>query len=118
MTTNLTRKRELAYVTCKCNISANQSLSCQPVRFISALVASSMTSTEPLRPMDDTFEDDADPDLDISKVKDRVWLVKLPKWLIEHWSKTDEDNVELARIQIPYVPRGDIINIQNDIQCD
>jgi transcription initiation factor TFIIF subunit beta len=63
-----------------------------------------MTSAEPLRSMDDAFEDDADPDLDISNVKDRVWLVKLPKWLMEHWSKIDEDNVELAGIHIPYIP--------------
>jgi hypothetical protein len=46
------------------------------------------------------FEDDFDPDLDISKGRDKVWLVKLPKWLIEHWSKTDQDNVELAKINI------------------
>jgi TFIIF, beta subunit N-terminus len=63
-----------------------------------------MTSAESSRSMDDAFEDDADPDLDISKVKDKVWLVKLPKWLMEHWSKTDEDNVELAGIHIQYVP--------------
>jgi hypothetical protein len=48
------------------------------------------------------FEDDFDPDLDISKGRDKVWLVKLPKWLMEHWSKTVEDNVELAKINIPY----------------
>jgi TFIIF, beta subunit N-terminus len=46
------------------------------------------------------FEDDFDPDLDISKGRDKVWLVKLPKWLMEHWSKTDQDNVELAKINI------------------
>jgi len=56
--------------------------------------------------MDDAFEDDADPDLDISKVKDKVWLVKLPKWLMEHWSKTDEDNVELAGIHIHTASSG------------
>jgi len=48
----------------------------------------------------DEFEDDLDPDLDISRGQDKVWLVKLPKWLMEHWAKTDQDNVELARIQI------------------
>jgi hypothetical protein len=56
---------------------------------------------ERLRPTDE-FEDDLDPDLDISQGKDKVWLVKLPKWLMDHWAKTDQDNVELARIQIPY----------------
>jgi len=60
-----------------------------------------MTSTEQRRSLDE-FEDDFDPDLDISKGRDKVWLVKLPKWLMEHWSKTDQDNVELARIHIPY----------------
>jgi hypothetical protein len=49
----------------------------------------------------DEFEDDYDPDLDIFKSKDRVWLVKVPKWLLDHWSKTDQDNVELARIKLP-----------------
>ena len=48
------------------------------------------------------FEDDLEPDLDISHGKDKVWLVKLPKWLIEHWSKVDQDNLDLARITIPY----------------
>jgi hypothetical protein len=62
---------------------------------------SNMTSSEQRRPLDE-FEDDFDPDLDISKGKDKVWLVKLPKWLMEHWSKTDQDNVELARVHIPY----------------
>lgn len=60
-----------------------------------------MASSEQRRPLDE-FEDDFDPDLDISKAKDKVWLVKLPKWLMEHWSKTDQDNVELARVHIPY----------------
>jgi transcription initiation factor TFIIF subunit beta len=60
-----------------------------------------MTSTEQRRSLDE-FEDDFDPDLDISKGRDKVWLVKLPKWLMEHWSKTDQDKVELARIHIPY----------------
>jgi TFIIF, beta subunit N-terminus len=77
-----------------------------------------MTSAESSRSMDDAFEDDADPDLDISKVKDRVWLVKLPKWLMEHWAKTDEDNVELAGIHIPYVPFCDCVDYQDDIQWD
>jgi hypothetical protein len=62
-----------------------------------------MASTEQRRSLDE-FEDDFDPDLDISKGRDKVWLVKLPKWLMEHWSKTDQDNVELARIHIPYAP--------------
>lgn len=57
--------------------------------------------TEQRRSLDE-FEDDLDPDLDVSKGRDKVWLVKLPKWLMEHWSKTDQDNVELARIHIPY----------------
>ncbi len=61
-----------------------------------------MTSGEQRRSLDE-FEDDFDPDLDISKGRDRVWLVKLPKWLMEHWSKTDQDNVELASINIPYI---------------
>ena len=61
------------------------------------------TDDQPLRSIDE-FEDDLDPDLDISKGKDKVWLVKLPKWLMDHWAKTDEDNVELARVQIPYHP--------------
>jgi hypothetical protein len=60
-----------------------------------------MTSGEQRRSLDE-FEDDFDPDLDISKGRDKVWLVKLPKWLMEHWSKTDQDNVELASINIPY----------------
>lgn len=60
-----------------------------------------MTSSEQRRSLDE-FEDDFDPDLDISKGRDKVWLVKLPKWLMEHWSKTDQDNVELASINIPY----------------
>jgi hypothetical protein len=58
-----------------------------------------MASTEQRRSLEE-FEDDFDPDLDISKGRDKVWLVKLPKWLMEHWSKTDQDNVELARIHI------------------
>jgi transcription initiation factor TFIIF subunit beta len=62
-----------------------------------------MASTEQRRSLEE-FEDDFDPDLDISKGRDKVWLVKLPKWLMEHWSKTDQDNVELARIHIPYGP--------------
>jgi hypothetical protein len=33
---------------------------------------------------------------------DKVWLVKLPKWLLEHWSKVDQDNVELASVVVPY----------------
>jgi hypothetical protein len=60
-----------------------------------------MTSSEQRRSLDE-FEDDFDPDLDISKGKDKVWLVKLPKWLMEHWAKADQDNVELAKIKIPY----------------
>lgn len=61
-----------------------------------------MTSEEQQRRSLDEFEDDYDPDLDISKSRDRVWLIKLPKWLMEHWSKNDQDNVELAKIHIPY----------------
>ena len=60
-----------------------------------------MTSGEQRRSLDE-FEDDFDPDLDISKGRDKVWLVKLPKWLMEHWAKADQDNVELAKIKIPY----------------
>jgi len=58
------------------------------------------SQNEQNRPLDE-FEDDFDPDLDILKSKDRVWLVKLPKWLLDHWSKTEQDNVELARIKLP-----------------
>jgi len=60
------------------------------------------TDGQPLRSIDE-FEDDLDPDLDISRGKDKVWLVKLPKWLMEHWAKINDDNVELARVQIPYL---------------
>lgn len=60
-----------------------------------------MTSSEQRRSLDE-FEDDFDPDLDISKGRDKVWLVKLPKWLMEHWAKADQDDVELAKIKIPY----------------
>jgi hypothetical protein len=71
-----------------------------------------MTSGEQRRSLDE-FEDDFDPDLDISNGRDKVWLVKLPKWLLEHWSKTDQDNVELASINIPYsgLNRETIANI-------
>ena len=60
------------------------------------------------------FEDDFDPDLDVSHGKDKVWLVKLPKWLIEHWSKLDQDNVELARITIPYLSCRSLTNLLQD----
>jgi TFIIF, beta subunit N-terminus len=59
-------------------------------------------TTETQRGPLDEFEDDFDPDLDISRSTDKVWLVKLPKWLLEHWSKVDQDNVELASVIIPY----------------
>jgi hypothetical protein len=52
------------------------------------------TDDQPLRSIDEL-----DPDLDISRGKDKVWLVKLPKWLMEHWAKINDDNVELARVQ-------------------
>jgi TFIIF, beta subunit N-terminus len=61
-------------------------------------------TTETQRGPLDEFEDDFDPDLDISRSTDKVWLVKLPKWLLEHWSKVDQDNVELASVIIPYAP--------------
>lgn len=64
-------------------------------------MSDTLLPSDQARPLD-AFEDDFDPDLDISKSRDRVWLVKLPKWLLDHWSKTDQDNVELARINIPY----------------
>jgi len=60
-------------------------------------------TAEPQRGPLEEFEDDFDPDLDTSRSTDKVWLVKLPKWLLEHWSKVDQDNVELASVIIPYV---------------
>ena len=48
------------------------------------------------------YEDDADPDLDISKLKDSVWLVKVPKFIYEQWSGLDDadDALHLGKVQI------------------
>ena len=63
----------------------------------------------------DEFEDDFDPDLDISKGRDKVWLVKLPKWLMEHWAKADQDNVELAKIRIPYAHPSLLVSLADPL---
>ena len=67
------------------------------------LLSADAMETGPPRGSLEEFEDDFDPDLDVSRSTDKVWLVKLPKWLLEHWSKVDQDDVELASVIIPYV---------------
>ena len=93
----------VAFRLCK---ALTQSFQAQSLSFCGTICVYNGGMTDTLnqndqnRPVDE-FEDDFDPDLDISKSRDRVWLVKLPKWLMDHWSKTEQDNVELARINIP-----------------
>ncbi|KAH9016134.1 transcription initiation factor IIF, beta subunit-domain-containing protein [Lactarius pseudohatsudake] len=55
-------------------------------------------------------EDDSQPDPDehimLESGQGRVWLVKIPKFLMERWSKFDAEGVQLAKIRIYDVPPG------------
>ncbi|KAI0260417.1 transcription initiation factor IIF, beta subunit-domain-containing protein [Gloeopeniophorella convolvens] len=55
-------------------------------------------------------EDDVQPDPDEHVMLDsghgRVWLVKIPKFLMERWSKFDSEGVQLAKIRIYDVAPG------------
>jgi len=55
-------------------------------------------------------EDDAQPDPDESLIMDtgggRVWLVKIPRYLMERWSAIDAENVHLATIRVYHHAQG------------
>lgn len=37
---------------------------------------------------------------DLSRAKSKVWLVQVPNWLYEHWSKSPSDNFELGDVTV------------------
>jgi len=46
------------------------------------------------------YEDDIDPDLDISSLQDNVWLVKVPRFLYDRWVTEEEEEMQLANVRI------------------
>jgi len=49
---------------------------------------------------------DPDENIMLESGQGRVWLVKIPKFLMERWSKFDAEGVQLAKIRIYDVPPG------------
>jgi transcription initiation factor TFIIF subunit beta len=49
---------------------------------------------------------DPDEHIMLESGQGRVWLVKIPKFLMERWSKFDAEGVQLAKIRIYDVPPG------------
>ena len=46
-----------------------------------------------------------DLDLDVSRGRHQVWLVKVPKFLVEGWSQVRQDDVRLGTVRVyEYVP--------------
>ncbi|KAH9970622.1 transcription initiation factor IIF, beta subunit-domain-containing protein [Lactifluus volemus] len=55
---------------------------------------------------DDDLLPDPDEHIMLESGHGRVWLVKIPKFLMERWSKFDAEGVQLAKIRIYDVPPG------------
>jgi len=55
---------------------------------------------------DDDSQPDPDEHIMLESGHGRVWLVKIPKFLMERWSKFDAEGIELAKIRIYDVPPG------------
>ncbi|KAI0298030.1 transcription initiation factor IIF, beta subunit-domain-containing protein [Multifurca ochricompacta] len=55
---------------------------------------------------DDDSQPDPDEHIMLESGHGRVWLVKIPKFLMERWSKFDAEGVQLAKIRIYDVPPG------------
>ncbi|KAI0280934.1 transcription initiation factor IIF, beta subunit-domain-containing protein [Russula aff. rugulosa BPL654] len=68
-------------------------------------------------------DDDSQPDPDEHLVLESgcgaIWLVKIPKFLMERWSKLDTEGVQLAKIRIyepqSGAPRIVVFNVENQI---
>lgn len=56
---------------------------------------------------DEDSQPDPDEHIMLESGQGRVWLVKIPKFLMERWSKFDAEGVQLAKIRIYDVPTGD-----------
>jgi len=55
---------------------------------------------------DDDLQPDPDEHIMLESGHGRVWLVKIPKFLMERWSKFDAEGVQLGKIRIYDVPPG------------
>ncbi|KAI0289747.1 transcription initiation factor IIF, beta subunit-domain-containing protein [Russula brevipes] len=55
---------------------------------------------------DEDIQPDPDEHIMLEAGHGRVWLVKIPKFLMERWSKFDAEGVQLAKIRIYDVPPG------------
>ncbi|KAF8486450.1 transcription initiation factor IIF, beta subunit-domain-containing protein [Russula ochroleuca] len=55
---------------------------------------------------DEDSQPDPDEHIMLESGHGRVWLVKIPKFLMERWSKFDTEGVQLAKIRIYDVPPG------------
>ncbi|KAI9456862.1 hypothetical protein BJY52DRAFT_1275057 [Lactarius psammicola] len=55
---------------------------------------------------DEDSQPDPDEHIMLESGQGRVWLVKIPKFLMERWSKFDAEGVQLAKIRIYDVPPG------------
>jgi transcription initiation factor TFIIF subunit beta len=55
---------------------------------------------------DEESQPDPDEHIMLESGHGRVWLVKIPKFLMERWSKFDTEGVQLAKIRIYDVPPG------------
>ncbi|CAG8813330.1 4028_t:CDS:2 [Gigaspora margarita] len=60
---------------------------------------------------DIAFDDDEDEgDLDMSGVRQEAWIAKLPSFLFEKWADLNEDDLELAKVQVYSDPLEKYIN--------
>ncbi|CAG8838458.1 22784_t:CDS:2, partial [Racocetra persica] len=56
---------------------------------------------------DIAFDDDEDEgDLDMSGMRQEAWIAKLPLFLFEKWADLNEDDIELAKVQVYSDPYG------------
>lgn len=59
---------------------------------------------------DDLYEDAGD--LDMTNSEQNVWLVKLPKWLMERWHELDDDEeIKIGEVKVAQVPDGNKLRL-------
>ncbi|KAG5518237.1 hypothetical protein PMAC_003033 [Pneumocystis sp. 'macacae'] len=63
------------------------------------------------------YEDDTG-DLDMSKIRSKVWLVKVPKFLLDRWELVKDDDVDLGIIRIQNGKSDNIKLIIPDIESN
>ncbi|KTW31128.1 transcription factor IIF subunit TFG2 [Pneumocystis jirovecii RU7] len=63
------------------------------------------------------YEDDAG-DLDMSKIRSKVWLVKVPKFLLDRWELVKDDGVDLGIIRIQNGKSDNIKLIIPDVESN